>query len=128
MDEIAAIVDQYSGLWHDVFNGRKDWIFQKLVNEPAESMSVGTEDWVHVCYKSAVAFQTLGDEARADFLRALTAVFYGRLLTWLQSGKGLSMPQMEALTEKECGLFEAKRHVFADDWARTQNRVNLIAG
>jgi hypothetical protein len=116
LNEIKNIVDKYGDLWHRLFDGRKDWVFQKITSEPVESLDITAEDWAHICYKSIATYQKLDLGTANDFLKALTAVFYARLLTWLKSGFGLSLSQMESLTEEECSIFEAKRTVLLEGW------------
>ncbi|MDR1309036.1 MAG: hypothetical protein LBL95_03940 [Deltaproteobacteria bacterium] len=117
--KISELVAAHGQLWHQAFDGRKDWIFEKIVSESADSLNVSAGDWATICLRSIMAFHRLEDALRPDLLKALSAVFYARLLTWLQSGAGLSQPQMEARTEEECVIFEANRPVLLDGWGGT---------
>ncbi|MDR0620579.1 MAG: hypothetical protein LBJ61_01670 [Deltaproteobacteria bacterium] len=121
--EIETIVTKHGALWHQVFAGRKDWVYQKITNESADSINITAEDWAIILFRSLVAYRELDAASQEAFLEALTAVFYGRLLTWLQSGYGLSVPQMESLTEEECVIFESKRPILFDGWNRPLNSV-----
>jgi hypothetical protein len=114
--EIKSLVETHGALWHRTFSGRKDWIFQKITSDSADSLNITAEDWAIVLFRSVQAYRRLADDLKDDFLKALTAVFYGRLLTWLQSGYGLSVPQMDSLTEEECSIFESKRYLLVEDW------------
>ncbi|MDR2301823.1 MAG: hypothetical protein LBF38_07275 [Deltaproteobacteria bacterium] len=114
--EINDLVERYGDLWHATFNGRKDWIYKKITDDSADSLNITAEDWAIVLFRSLLAYRRLDPAVKDDFLKALTAVFYGRLLTWLQSGYGLSVPQMESLTEEECAIFESKRALLIEGW------------
>jgi hypothetical protein len=116
LKDMNQIVDVYGDLWHKYFNGRKDWIFQKITSDSADSLSITAEDWANIIFHSINVYQTLDEDNKNNLLIALTAVFYGRLLTWLQSGYGLSISQMESLTEEECCVFEAKRTILLEEY------------
>ncbi|MDR1050031.1 MAG: hypothetical protein LBP95_02930 [Deltaproteobacteria bacterium] len=116
-EEIQRIAGLRKDLWREAFDGRKDWLFQKITSEPPDELGVAPEDWAYVCMKSVAAFRRLGPEDKPGFVEALSAVFFARLLGWLKNGAGLSLPQMEALTEEECRLFEANRPRLIADWA-----------
>ncbi|MDR2367786.1 MAG: hypothetical protein LBF58_06720 [Deltaproteobacteria bacterium] len=120
LGEIKRLADKHGQMWSQVFNGRKDWIFQKISTEAADSLNVTAEDWAIIVFRSILAYQKLDDALKDDFLEALTAVFYARLLTWLQSGYGLSVTQMDSLTEEECAIFESKRSILLEGWPNAQ--------
>ncbi|MDR1677646.1 MAG: hypothetical protein LBS44_04555, partial [Deltaproteobacteria bacterium] len=121
---INKTVSQYGEVWHEAFNGEQDLFFKKLGCQSANSIKISAETWAQICFQSIIAFHKLDKNLRADFLKALTAVFYGRLITWLHSGFSLSLPQMESLTEEECAIFESKRSVILERWPELHNQSN----
>jgi hypothetical protein len=114
--EIRKLASRHGLLWHRAFGGRKDWIMEKIAGDTSDCLSMSTDEWSYVCYRSLAAFRRIGGEERRDFIEALSAVFMSRMLSWLRAGTGLSLPQMEAMTEEECRIFESNRPDFIESW------------
>ncbi|MDR0354218.1 MAG: hypothetical protein LBJ64_00540 [Deltaproteobacteria bacterium] len=116
MKAIAGIAKKQGHIWRKAFDGRKDWVFEMITSETTETINMNAENWAGICFKSLLAYRRLDPAERADFLEALSAVFFARLLTWLKNGSSLNLSQMEALTEEECRIFEANRRLLVDGW------------
>ncbi|MDR1487698.1 MAG: hypothetical protein LBT62_06905 [Deltaproteobacteria bacterium] len=117
LNEIKTITRQTSASWEKIFENKNDSLFQEIATASASDISVNTQHWSQIVYESALAYRRLDTTQRKTLLAGLTAVFLGRLLTWLREGKNLTNSQLEAQTEEEARIFEVEKKILVDQWS-----------
>jgi hypothetical protein len=117
LERIRELTDLHAGFWSRTFLGAHDGLWRHLAAADFRTISVEPGQWSALVFDAALAHRGLGPGDRQTLMESLTAVFFGRLLTWIRDGAGLTLPQVEAKTEDEARIFEAGKGRLVSGWS-----------
>ncbi|MDR2443786.1 MAG: hypothetical protein LBE31_09750 [Deltaproteobacteria bacterium] len=116
LDSSRSFAQENRKFFSDIFNAQFDPVFDCLLTQDANCLTIDPKTWATVIFQSALKWPkiTIGD--RQMLLDCLASVFFGRFITFVREAAGLTLSQVEALTEEEARVFESQKHLLTSGW------------
>lgn len=116
LESLRRVVSRDAKFWSTTFMGTYDHLFRALAYDDYRLLHVDSAEWANLIFDSALAYRRLDEPGRETLLESLSAVFLGRLVTWIRDAAGFSLGQMEAESEIEARVFESAKSRLVEGW------------